>query len=188
VGSSPRLLRQAEVAAREAVAADEELARLSLRHLAHLSVEDVEAARVHRASHGAVRRAGALGELAQFSGGHLVRLAATVDVEHAGLGQQAQDPPRQRLCYDLAVEPQHPQGREPLREIRAARVEHRLEQGRGHQGLGDPELFEEAGQGPGVVDDVVGDDHGGRAAQERAQHLPDKEDVAPDPVPGAVAA
>ena len=55
-----RLLRQVDVPARQALAADEELASLPIWNLAPLFVQYVQPVRVHGTAHGTVRRMGAL--------------------------------------------------------------------------------------------------------------------------------
>jgi hypothetical protein len=83
---------------------------------------------VHGNTDGAVRRLWVLDQLAQVPGGHLVGLAAAVDVEQARIWQQVHCAPRERAGYDLAVQPKRPELREPLAHVGPARVEDGFEE------------------------------------------------------------
>src|SRR5215210_6433624 len=107
-----RKLGTVHVTARQAIAADVELPGSSIRHGLHVLVEEIDPVRVHGTSHRTVRRRSVVDEVSQVARGHLVGLAGAEHVEDAGLGQHRQHASRQRLGYHLAVQPQHPQGRQ----------------------------------------------------------------------------
>src|SRR5215217_4201754 len=183
-----RLLRQADVASSEAFTADEQFAGFALRDLFAIFVQEIEVVPVHGNADRAVSGLLVLDQLAQVSSGHLVGLAAAVDVQEAGVGQYLHGAPGERAGHDLAVEPQRLQLREPFSQIRPTRVQYGLQEGRRDQGLRDLVLFDEPDEGVRIVDDVVRNNDRRRPPQERPHHLPDKEDVAPDPVARLVIA
>ena len=142
---------------------------------------------VHGSADGAVRRLSVLDQLAQIPGGHLVGLAAAVDVEQARIRQQLHG---RRASVRVTTSPfsHRVLSFESLSPIWAARVQNGFEERRRDKRLRDPVLFEKADQGLRVVDNVVGDDNRGSPAEQRPHHLPDKEDVAPHPVAWGIVA